>query len=146
MKRRRYVVAAVVAVGGFAALFAVLPSEGAGAKIRMEGNQYRPSTIRIPAGGAISFANEDDVTHTATCQGRGCPKDSGDIQPGLFRTLTFSRAGTYHMVCRYHGEAGMIATVNVGPAPSPASTTSPSPTTPGATTSPSPSPSPSPTS
>ena len=35
MKKRRYVVAAVVAVAGFCALFIVLPSQGAGFKVRM---------------------------------------------------------------------------------------------------------------
>lgn len=135
MKRRRYVLASVIAAAGFAALFAVLPSQGSGSEVVMRGNRYRPATIRIGVDGAITFTNEDRVTHTASCQGKGCPRDPGDIQPGLFRTLTFTRAGTFHVVCRYHGEGGMIATVVVGgPAPSP----SPTPTT---TTSPSPSPS-----
>ncbi len=129
MNKRRYAIAAVVTLAGFAALFAVLPSQGAGTDVSMRDLQYRPGTIRIPAGGAITFENEDRVTHTATCQGQGCPRDSGDIRPGLLRTITFTRAGTYHMVCRYHGEQGMIATVTVGgkaprsPSPSP----SPSP-------------------
>jgi plastocyanin len=130
MNKRRYVVASVIAVAGFASLFAVLPSKGAGREVVMSGNQYRPATVRIPVGGAITFTNEDRVTHTATCQGAGCPKDSGDIQPGLFKTLTFTRAGTFHMVCRYHGEAGMIATVTVGGAPPKRSSPSPSPSTP----------------
>lgn len=105
----------------------------------MKGNQYRPATLRIAVGGAVTFSNEDSVTHTATCQGTGCPTDSGDIQPGLFKTLTFTRAGTFHMVCRYHGEAGMIATLTVGapprtarpspsPTASPTTTSTPSPT------------------
>jgi plastocyanin len=114
MKKRRYVIAAVVAVAGFSALFAVLPSQGAGFKVRMEGNRYRPDVIRIAEGGAITFANEDDVTHTATCQGRGCPKDSGDIHPGQIKTITFPRAGSYTMFCVYHGQAGMTAAVTVG--------------------------------
>jgi plastocyanin len=133
MKKRRYVVASVVAVAGFSALFAVMPSQGAGVEVRMLGNQYRPATIRIPVGGAITFENEDEVTHTATCQGQGCPRDSGDIQPGTFKTLTFADAGTVHMVCRYHGELGMVATVIVGRAapgvtPTATPTSSPSPT------------------
>ncbi len=128
MKQRRYVIAAVVALAGFGALFAVLPSEGAGVDVAMRGNRYRPDTIRIDVGGAVSFFNEDKVTHTATCQGRGCPGDPGDIAPGLLRTLTFNRAGTFHIVCRYHGEGGMIATVTVGTtAPAPAVSPSPSP-------------------
>lgn len=113
MGKRRYVVAAVVAVAGFSALFAVLPSQGAGVDVRMEGNQYRPDEVTIGAGGAVTFTNDDDVTHTATCQGRGCPKDSGDIHPGQLKTLTFSRSGSYAIVCRYHGEGGMVAAVTV---------------------------------
>jgi plastocyanin len=139
MKKRRYVVASVIAVAGFSALFAVMPSQGAGVKVRMQGNQYRPATIRIPVGGAITFANEDEGTHTATCQGQGCPRDSGDIRPRTFKTLTFASAGTVHMVCRYHGELGMVATVIVGgsspaatptgtPAATPTSSPSPTPT------------------
>jgi plastocyanin len=127
MHKRRYTIAAVIALAGFSALFAVLPSQGAGTKVRMKGNQYRPARPRIPVGGAITFVNEDDVTHTATCQGRGCPKDSGDIQPGTLKTLTFAEAGTYHMICRYHGEAGMIATVTVGSGGSGGTVTNPTP-------------------
>ena len=130
MKKRRYVVASVIAVAGFSALFAVMPSQGAGVKVRMRGNQYRPASIRIPVGGAITFTNEDEVTHTATCQGQGCPRDSGDIRSGTFKTLTFTSAGTVHMVCRYHGELGMVATVTVGGIPltaTPTATQTPSP-------------------
>ena len=126
MRKRRYVIASVIALAGFAALFAVLPSQGSGLEVRMLGNRYLPSAIEIPVGGAITFQNEDEVTHTATCQGRGCPRDSGDIQPGLLKTVTFATAGDYHIVCRYHGEAGMIATVTVGTRRSPRA--SPSPT------------------
>lgn len=126
MNKRRYVVASVIAVAGFSALFAVMPSQGSGVEVLMRGNLYRPATIRIPVGGAITFTNEDAVTHTATCQGQGCPKDSGDIRPGTFKTLTFASAGTVHMVCRYHGELGMVATVIVGRA-SPAETPTASP-------------------
>lgn len=140
MKKRRYVVASVIAVGGFSALFAVMPSQGAGAAVLMRGNQYRPATIRIPIGGAITFTNQDEVTHTASCQGRGCPRDSGDIRPGTLKTLTFARAGTVHMVCRYHGELGMVATVTVGEA-APGTTPTTTPTT---TSTPTPSPTPSP--
>ena len=114
MNKRRYVVAAVVAMGGFSALFAVLPSQGAGVEVKMEGNQYRPDTIRLREGGAITFVNEDDVTHTATCQGVGCPKDSGDIHPGQIKTITFRREGSFAVFCRYHGQAGMTAAVTVG--------------------------------
>lgn len=123
-------VAAVLAGAGFAALFAVLPSQGSGVEVLMRGFRFRPDSIKISVGGAVTFVNEDDVTHTATCQ--GCSQDTGDVQPGLLRTVTFPRAGTFHLVCRYHGEQGMIAILTVGGAgptsPSPSASLSPTPT------------------
>ena len=111
MKRRRYQVATVIAVAGFAALFAVLPSRGAGREVKMVDFQFRPATVRIKAGGAVTFVNESKLTHTATCQ--GCPLDTGDVQPRTLHTLTFPRAGTYQLFCRYHGDKGMVAQVTV---------------------------------
>lgn len=119
-------IAAVVAVAGFAALFAVLPSQGSGTDVTMRGFRFRPATIRIPVGGAITFDNRDDVTHTATCQ--GCRQDTGDVQPGLIKTVTYPSPGTFHLVCIYHAEQGMIATLTVGSAAAPSPSPSPSPT------------------
>ncbi|MFY9586100.1 MAG: cupredoxin domain-containing protein [Actinomycetota bacterium] len=114
MKRRRYVVASVVALAGFGALFAVLPSQGAGTKVTIAGFRYRPASIKIEAGGAITVHNDTKLVHTATCF--GCPVDSKDIQPGTIRTITFPKAGTYQLYCRYHGQSrGMIARLVVTP-------------------------------
>ena len=111
MKRRRYVVASVIAVAGFGALFAVLPSQGAGLKVRITGFRFRPAAIQIRAGGAVTIHNDSRIVHTATCP--ACRVDSGDIQPGTFRTLTFPRRGTFQIFCRYHAERGMAARLTV---------------------------------
>ena len=111
MKNRRYAVASVIAAAGFAALFMVLPSKGAGREIMMVGLRYRPSAFTIDAGGAVTFVNDSKLTHTATC--RGCRQDSGDIQPRTFKTLTFPKAGRYLLFCRYHGAAGMVLSLTV---------------------------------
>ena len=104
----------MVALAGFAALFAVLPSQGAGTKVRIEGLRYRPATIKIEAGGAITVHNDTKIVHTATCF--GCSVDSKDIEPGTIKTLTFPKAGTYKLYCRYHGQsAGMVADLVVSP-------------------------------
>jgi plastocyanin len=113
VKRRRYVVAAVVAVAGFGALFMVLPSQGAGLKVKLVGISFRPAAIKVHTGGAVTFENDSKVTHTATCP--KCGLDTGDIQPGTFKTLTFPTTGTFQLVCRYHGDQGMVASVTVGP-------------------------------
>ena len=113
MKRRRYLVASVVALAGFGALFSVLPSQGSGLKVRIVDFRYRPAVIRIAAGGAITFQNDSTLVHTASCI--GCRADSGDIQPGTLRTVTFPNAGTYQLFCRYHGQRGMVARLTVTP-------------------------------
>jgi plastocyanin len=121
VKTRRYAVASVIAVAGFAALFAVLPSKGAGREVKLVGFRYRPAAVTIQKGGAVTFTNDSKVTHTATCQsgskvGTGrCRLDTGDIQPGMFKTLTFPSVGSYTIFCRYHAQAGMVATVSVRP-------------------------------
>jgi len=113
MKRRRYAIAAVVALAGFGALLMVLPARGAGKSVHLVGTSFRPASITIRAGRAITFYNDSTLTHTATCP--KCHLDSGDIQPGAFKTLTFPRAGTYELVCRYHGDQGMVASLTVTP-------------------------------
>jgi plastocyanin len=110
---RRYVVASVIALAGFGALFMALPSQGAGLKVRLVGMTYRPSSFTIHAGGAVTFENDSRLTHTATCT--KCGLDTGDIQPRTLKTLTFGKPGTYQLFCRYHGEQGMVATVIVKP-------------------------------
>jgi len=113
VKGRRYVVASAIAVAGFGALFLALPGRGSGVQVKLIDFRYRPSTITVHVGGAATFENRSTVTHTATCS--KCSLDSGDIQPEMFKTLTFTKAGHYQLFCRYHGERGMVAEVIVKP-------------------------------
>jgi len=113
VKRRRYIVASLIALAGVGALVMALPSQGAGLKVRLLGIRYRPATFTIHAGEAVTFKNDSRYTHTATCP--KCGIDSGDIQPGALKTVTFPKAGTFQLVCRYHGEQGMVATLTVKP-------------------------------
>lgn len=103
----------MIALAGFGALFTVLPSKGAGREVKIVGFRYRPAAVTIDRGGAITFTNDTTFTHTTTCQ--GCRLDTGDIQPGMFKTLTFPATGRFTIFCRYHGNAGMGATVTVRP-------------------------------
>lgn len=103
-------------IAAFSALFLVLPSKGAGKEITMVGRggrfEYAPQITRIEAGGAVTFSNESKVTHTATCD--GCPWDTGDVQPGMIKTITLGHPGRYTFFCRYHGvSGGMVGGVEV---------------------------------
>ena len=113
MSRRRYLLASVIAVTGFGALFMALPSQGAGVRVKIVDFRYQPSSITVHVGRAATFSNDTTLTHTATCP--DCGVDSGDIQPATFKTLTFNKAGRFELSCRYHGSQGMVATVTVEP-------------------------------
>lgn len=101
----------ILAIASFAALFAVLPSTGAGTEVRMEDFRFRPAAVEIPVGDAITFDNQSGSTHTAGCD--GCPFDTGDVRPGLQRTVTFAKPGRFAIVCRYHGGRGMTGVITV---------------------------------
>jgi plastocyanin len=61
---------------------------------------YRPARLEIPAGTTITWTNRGQVTHTVTADDRSF--DSGNIEPGERRSLTFSRTGTFPYRCTPH--------------------------------------------
>jgi len=65
---------------------------------------FHPDTITVPAGGSITWTNDDSVPHTATGLDRAALQ-SGTIQPGTSFTQTFDTAGTFDYFCEFH--AGM---------------------------------------
>jgi plastocyanin len=109
VKSRRYAVASVVALSGFGALFMALPGRGAGLKVDMFRFRYTPAAITVNVGEAATFYNKTRLTHTATCP--GCGVDSGDIQPQMFFTLTFPKAGRFELYCRYHRDSNRMTSV-----------------------------------
>jgi plastocyanin len=61
---------------------------------------FRPGRIEIAAGTTVTWTNRGQVTHTVTADDRSF--DSGNIEPGERRSLTFSRAGTFSYRCTPH--------------------------------------------
>jgi plastocyanin len=114
VKGRRYAIASAVALVGFGALFMAIPGRGAGLKVDIFRYRYTPAAITVHVGGAATFYNKTKLTHTATCP--KCGVDSCDIQPQMFHTLTFPKAGRFELFCRYHKDRnGMVAVVIVKP-------------------------------
>lgn len=99
MKKTAFGLVLIVALVG--AFFMTLSPHTAGPTVRM-GAQFTPATVRIRAGEAVTFSNRTRQTHTATCT--ACRIDTGDVQPGLEKTLTFGAPGTFALADRY-GEA-----------------------------------------
>jgi plastocyanin len=61
---------------------------------------FRPARLEIAAGTTITWTNRGQVVHTVTADDRSF--DSGNIEPGERRSLTFSRAGTFAYRCTPH--------------------------------------------
>lgn len=121
MKKTTIVPAVVLA----AALFMVLAPSRTGKTIELRNYSFAPASLAIRPGEAVTFDNRSGITHNVSCI--DCSYEAGDVQPGQAKRITFAKAGTYTLFCRYHAARGMGMRLRVGTA-LPAQTTSPSPT------------------
>ena len=61
--------------------------------------EYAPPTVRVAAGGSVTFTNRDRASHTATATGGF---DTGRLKRGGSRRVAFPEAGRYAYVCAFH--------------------------------------------
>jgi plastocyanin len=62
--------------------------------------RYGPGRIRIKAGTTVTWKNIGDLPHTAT--GEKLDWDTGDINPGESKSVTFNDPGNYYYICKPH--------------------------------------------
>lgn len=88
-------------------------SNSANAKVSLELITYKPESITVTAGTAVSWRNADATDHTVTSgtvdqQGGSATAspdgrfDSGTLIGGSEFSFTFSAPGTYAYFCRLH--------------------------------------------
>ncbi len=70
---------------------------------------FDPQTISVKAGTEVTWTNSDDATHTATADDGSF--DTGDLDKGDSKSVTFDKAGSFTYYCRFH--PFMKATVEV---------------------------------
>jgi plastocyanin len=63
-------------------------------------NYFRPSTLDVSPGTRVRWTNRGRERHTVT-SATGL-WDSGDLGPGEYYSITFTRTGTYNYYCRIH--------------------------------------------
>jgi plastocyanin len=61
---------------------------------------YSPQDLVITAGSSVTWVNTDSAPHTAT--ERHGAWDTGNLDKGESKTITFDQPGTYGYVCVYH--------------------------------------------
>jgi plastocyanin len=96
------------------------------------GFAFSPRTVTVNVGDAITWTNRDGQTHTATS---GSAWNTGDINDGQSRSITFRSAGTYDYICAIHPQMTGTVVVRAGSVPAtdtaiaPAASTDALPTT-----------------
>jgi plastocyanin len=66
--------------------------------------RYFPGRTRVKAGTAVTFTNAGDTPHTATSidNGKTGNWDTGLLNSGESKTITFDKPGTYYYICAPH--------------------------------------------
>lgn len=77
---------------------------------------FNPNALSVPVGGQVTFKNLDTASHTASDAAGSF--DSGNLDTGQSWTYTFTKAGTYKIICKYHPSMKGVIVVG-GPAPAP---------------------------
>lgn len=83
--------------------------------IEIVDEQFVPAEVTIDPGQSVTFINLDDDEHTAT----GIGFDTGKLNPGDWRTVTFEKSGEAPFVCQFHSEMTGMVTVTGDVAASP---------------------------
>jgi plastocyanin len=71
--------------------------------------KYAPETVTVKTGTEVTWTNADEATHTATADDGSF--DTGDLDRGDAKAVTFDKAGTFTYYCRFH--PFMKATIEV---------------------------------
>jgi plastocyanin len=66
----------------------------------VEDFRFSPARLEVARGTTIVWVNRGQVVHTVTAQDQSF--DSGSIESGSRRAVTFSRAGTFPFRCTPH--------------------------------------------
>jgi len=70
---------------------------------------FVPGNLQVPVGATVKFVNDDAAPHTATA--RDGSWDTGMLNQGESKTITFDKSGDYEYYCTVH--PAMIARLTV---------------------------------
>ncbi len=77
------------------------PSAGTKSQtVEMRNFAFSPGNLQVPVGATVTFTNFDDVPHTATAMDGSW--DTGLLNKGESKTITFSKPGDYEYYCKVH--------------------------------------------
>jgi plastocyanin len=111
---------AIAALFALTTLAAAAPRTAETKTVDISNFAFNPATIEIMVGDTVRWVNNDTAPHTATAGNGGF--DSGNLSNGQEYSFTFTEAGSYNYVCRYHDvmAATVVVAAAAAPAPAPA--------------------------
>ena len=72
-------------------------------KVAISDFKYDPDAIRVKAGGTVTWTNSDKARHNAqTDDGAPGEFNTGDLDMGDSKKVTFDEAGEFTYYCIYH--------------------------------------------
>jgi plastocyanin len=74
----------------------------AAAKVTIADFKYGPEPVQVKSGGSITWTNSDSTPHTATDTADESVLDTGTLDQGDSKTVTFEQPGTYRYTCLFH--------------------------------------------
>jgi len=87
------------------------PNAADSASVEIEDFRFAPNAVTVKPGAKVDFKNLDQAPHTATIAEGAMKFDTGTIEKGQTKSVTFDKPGTYAYVCLFH--AYMKGTVTV---------------------------------
>ena len=97
-------------MGGGANTSNATPSVGTKSEsVAMRDFAFSPGNLQVPVGATVTFTNDDAAPHTATAQDGSW--DTGLLNKGDSKAITFDQAGDYEYYCKVH--PAMIARLTV---------------------------------
>jgi plastocyanin len=125
MPNRRVVTTGLASIGLLVTVTEAV-AQDAEVTINQRTSRFVPETVSIKAGETVSWDNPGIITHSVTFDPKFAkvpgnvvlppgvaPFDSGDMEEDATFKHTFTVAGTYKYICKYHEEMGMTGTVVV---------------------------------
>ncbi len=77
----------------------------------MANTKFYPATITVSKGTTVTWKNEEERTHNATANDNSW--QTGDMEIGSSKSVTFDKPGTYPYHCSRHAMLGMGMTGEV---------------------------------
>jgi plastocyanin len=94
------------------ALLGALTGAGAEHTVTQKGKRFSAATLEIKAGQAVTFTNDDDVTHNVFSTSAGQKFNLKTQAPGASSTHTFTAKGTAEVRCAFHPTMKLTITVD----------------------------------